>query len=671
VSDSQLPAPESNRQIRDVNGNSQDVLASQETLASKLSREAQLISAAASDAYSVTSKTIQEHPEHLVTTFAASAVAGAGLALLQRRAGWMAVSAEVIGASLAVPALIDGGKRVQDGYRAINSTFNSKGGFEADRRQLSSALGSLTTDFVAATAGGLLGVSSVRLMGLRSAMTSPVSTKLDSQASNGQGRVSANSETALKPGEPVPIADPAKSPIFDINRIDSHPDKATTDLYWKAWPSIIKVQTSRTSGDSFATGFLVSEKGHVATAFHAIADAERVSFLRADGSKVYGKLEAVDPGADLAIFKIDNIVYKRNPLTGRSEHVTEPMEALPLASSELPLAGTKVANMGYATGVENVGISTGQVKKIVDGTLRVDGLPAPFHAAQAVVNTSVSTRGGFSGGPLLNESGEVVGLHSAGDKVGNSYDIPVSAIMASLHNRDLRRTPEFWRGIVPLIKNAQRSPEPDGGFASDLSSIYASQHPRVFKIKAISTKSDQVNSGTGLLLSDQNHFVTSAKLVEGAKSIQLNENGMWSHHLAVVKVIPESGLAILKPSMGYNPYSKPPVFNDLLLGSGAKTQEKQTIVAMGYPAKLFELHASVGQFDRFAGKAQTVPVGKLSMPTDPGLEGAPLFNRKGQLVGIGTTAENASGIESINSLPTRGLIDVMQEIAARSAMLRR
>ncbi len=166
-----MPAPESNRQTSDVNGESQANSAGQESLATKLSREAQLISAAANDAYTVTSQKIKEHPEQLLSTFALSAAGGAGLALLQRRAGWMAVSAEMVGAALAVPVLIDGGKRAQDGYNAISNTFNSKGSFETDRRQLSSALGSLTTDFVAATAGGLLGVSSVRLAGLRSAVT--------------------------------------------------------------------------------------------------------------------------------------------------------------------------------------------------------------------------------------------------------------------------------------------------------------------------------------------------------------------------------------------------------------------------------------------------------------------------------------------------------------------
>ncbi len=655
-----MPAPESNRQVNDAMANSQSTLAGQETLAAKLSREAHLISTASADAYNSTSKAIKEHPEHLISTFAASTVGGAALALLQRRAGWMALSAEIAGAALTVPALIDGGKRAHDGYRAISNTFAGNATFEADRRQLSSAMGSLATDFVTATAGGLTGVAAIRAASWRSVRP------LSANAETAPKVFLHSSESAISVKA---TSSEAASPIFDVNRIDSHPDKAIADLYWKAWPSIMKVEARKPGGDSFATGFLVSEKGHVATAFHAIADAERVSFLRADGSKVYGKLEAIDPGADLAIFKIDNVVYRRNAQTGRSEHVTEPMEALPLASSELPIAGSKVANMGYARDVENIGISTGQVKKIVDGTITVNGLPAPFHADQAVVNTNVGTRGGFSGGPLLNESGEVIGLHSAGDRSSNSYDIPVSAIIASLHNRELRRTPEFWRGIVPLIKNAQRSPEPDGGFASDLSSIYASQHPRVFKIKAIATKSDQVNNGTGLLLSDQNHFVTSAKLVQGAKSIQLNENGMWSHHLAVVKVIPESGLAILKPSMGYDPYGKPPVFNDLVLGSGAKAQEGQTLVAMGYPAKLFELHASVGQLDRFA-RAQSLPLGKVTMATDPGLEGAPLFNRKGQLVGIGTAAEN-SGVESINSLSTRGLLEVMQEIAARSKMLKR
>jgi S1-C subfamily serine protease len=655
-----LPAPESNRQVNDAMVNSQSTLAGEETLAAKLSREANLISASSADAYSSTSKAIREHPEHLISTFAASAVGGAALALLQRRAGWLALSAEIAGAALTVPALIDGGRRAHDGYRAISNTFVSSASFEADRRLLSSALGSLTTDFVTATAGGLTGVAAIRAASWRSVRPLAANTE-------GSAKVFLQSSESASPVK-APSSE-AGSPIFDVNRIDSHPDKAISDLYWKAWPSIVKVEARKPGGDSFATGFFVSEKGHVATAFHAIADAERVSFLRADGSKVHGKLEAIDPGADLAIFKIDNVVYKRNAQTGRSEHVTEPTEALPLASSELPIAGSKVANMGYARDVENIGISTGQVKKIVDGTITVNGLPAPFHADQAVVNTNVGTRGGFSGGPLLNESGEVIGLHSAGDRSSNSYDIPVSAIIASLHNRELRRSPEFWRGIVPLIKNAQRSPETDGGFASDLSSIYASQHPRVFKIKAIATKSDQVNNGTGLLLSDQNHFVTSAKLVQGAKSIHLNENGMWSHHLAVVKVIPESGLAILKPSMGYDPYRRPPVFNDLVLGSGAKAQEGQTLVAMGYPAKLFELHASVGQLDRFA-RAQTLPLGKVAMATDPGLEGAPLFNRKGQLVGIGTAAESAS-VESINSLSTRGLFEVMQEIADRSKMLKR
>ena len=147
-----MPAPESNRQVNDAMADSQSTKAGEETLAAKLSREAHLISTASADAYSSTSKAIKEHPEHLFSTFAASTVGGAALALLQRRAGWMALSAEVAGAALTVPALIDGGKRAHDGYQAISNTFTGKGSFEADRRLLSSALGSLTADFVTATA---------------------------------------------------------------------------------------------------------------------------------------------------------------------------------------------------------------------------------------------------------------------------------------------------------------------------------------------------------------------------------------------------------------------------------------------------------------------------------------------------------------------------------------
>ena len=506
----------------------------------------------------------------------------------------------------------------------------------------------------------------------------------------------------FKPAGPPEVAAvaPEKPPIFDFNTIEGHPDKKLVDLYWKAWPSIIQIETTRSKGNYFATGFIVSDKGHVATAFHAIADADRVVLSRADGGKVEAKLEAVDPGADLAIFKIDNTRMRRNPQTGRMEYRTEPTEALPLAAGD-PSPGQSVVNLGYARNVENVGLASGKVSKIVDGTVQINGLPAPVHSDQAIIQTSVACRPGFSGGPLLNESGEVVGLHSAGNGVDRGFDIPTSAITSNLFDRELRKDPEFWRGIVPLIKSAQRSPqtttriEPDGGFASDLSNIYAGQHSQVFKIKAVRGKSkgsptvkdaansstEEIELGTALKVTDQHHYVTSAKLVKGASAIRLNDNGIWSRDLEIAKILDDSQLAILRPVGSLYFGSRNPIqLSELLSNSRSMSTVKQgqTLVAIGYPQKQFELHAAVGQLSHFesanlsnptnrsrrTASQSSLPVGNLNIPLDPGLEGAPIFNRKGELVGIGTTGPLGDKKESMISLPTRSLVEALREITA-------
>jgi S1-C subfamily serine protease len=483
----------------------------------------------------------------------------------------------------------------------------------------------------------------------------------------------------------------APAPIFDAASIDSHPDKNLTALYWKAWPSIIHVATQREGRSSFATGFIVTEKGHMATAFHAIADADKVTLSRADGSKVFADLEAVDPGADLALFRIHNgrMSYSQD---GRQRWGEANLEALTLASAE-PRAGQAVVNLGHADNVQNVGMVVGEISRIVDGHVQVNGLPAPFHADREVIQTKIATKPGFSGGPLLNQDGEVVGLHSAGNGVDVGYDIPASAIRSSLYDREVRRSPEFWKGIVPLIKSAQRSPdgavmalaatakaEADGGFASDLSNIYAGQHERVFKVKAVTQGGSRL--GTALKVTDQGHYVTSASLVEGAQSIKLNQNGIWSEQLGVSKILPESNLAILSPRWGGG-YSKPAAISPWLEsrnGASRMIAQDQTLVAIGYPQKLFELHASVGKLSHFENSDSGIALGKLIIPTDAGLEGAPLFNRRGQLVGIATfrgapgssSPPEVAGIATVTghsdamiSLPTRSLVEALRDITSR------
>jgi len=176
-------------------------------------------------------------------------------------------------------------------------------------------------------------------------------------------------------------------------------------------------------------------------------------------------------------------------------------------------------------------------------------------------------------------------------------------------------------------------------------------------------------------VTDQGHYVTSASLIEGASTIRLNRNGIWSEHLGISKILPESNLAILSPRWGNEAKTTTSISPWLNPKNGqpAIPVENQTLVAIGYPQNLFELHASVGKLSHFESSDNGMAAGRLIMPSDAGLEGAPIFNRRGQLVGIshidgpknndGTAAASSGGMIS---LPTRSLVEALREITSRN-----
>lgn len=243
---------------------------SSESTATKLWREADLLGSAAKEAGHVAAKELA-NPGVLAEKFIGSAFAGAALSAMQRRAGIIGLSAEVVGAALTLPALVDGTKRLQESYGAIKHTWSESEApgtrargeitprttaLEGDKHKLAAAMGSLTSDFLVTTAGGLSGALGTRLTGkyfssqatdIHLATLRPIRAMQATQTQH---------DIAGLPSK-LPVEAPVKTPapIFDVATIDSHPDKNLTDLYWKAWPSIIHVATQREGRSSYATGF--------------------------------------------------------------------------------------------------------------------------------------------------------------------------------------------------------------------------------------------------------------------------------------------------------------------------------------------------------------------------------------------------------------------------------
>ena len=140
-------------------------------------------------------------------------------------------------------------------------------------------------------------------------------------------------------------------------------------------------ETPKASG----SGAIVSKDGHVLTAAHVVADANSVRILTSHGLRT-AKVLRIDEANDLAVLKLETGTYP----------------ALPVAPSRKIRLGQTVATIGFP----NVQIQ-GFSPKVTRGEISsLNGIGDDPRAWQI----SVPVQPGNSGGPLLDENGNLVGV---------------------------------------------------------------------------------------------------------------------------------------------------------------------------------------------------------------------------------------------------------------------
>jgi serine protease Do len=165
----------------------------------------------------------------------------------------------------------------------------------------------------------------------------------------------------------------------------------------------------RTPTHGMGSGFIVSSDGVIITNAHVIADADEVIVKLTDKREFKAKVKGQDKFSDVAVLKIDAkdlpVVKIGNPQTAR--------------------VGEWVIAIGSPFGFENTvtaGIISAKSRSLED-----EG-NVPF------LQTDVAVNPGNSGGPLLNTSGEVIGINSqifsrSGGYQGLSFAIPIDVAM--------------------------------------------------------------------------------------------------------------------------------------------------------------------------------------------------------------------------------------------------
>lgn len=186
-------------------------------------------------------------------------------------------------------------------------------------------------------------------------------------------------------------------------------------------PSVVSIVTkSRASTyygvgeqEGAGTGIIVSKNGYILTNKHVIDGATTVQVILSDGT-TYEDVQVLgtDPLNDVAFLKIDKV---------------NDLPAAKLGDSTSIRVGQKVVAIGNSLGQYQNTVTSG----IISGTNRPISAQAGDNVENLtdLIQTDAAINPGNSGGPLLNLSGQVIGINTAiaADAQGIGFSIPINA----------------------------------------------------------------------------------------------------------------------------------------------------------------------------------------------------------------------------------------------------
>lgn len=168
------------------------------------------------------------------------------------------------------------------------------------------------------------------------------------------------------------------------------------------------------------SGFVVDKAGLVVTNKHVVAEgtAQDYKVVLKDNSEHQVEKIWRDPTNDLAILKITD----------------DNLQAVELGDSDTLKVGNFVIAIGTALGEFRHTVTTGVVSGLSRGITAGDRVSGFSENLSDVIQTDAAINPGNSGGPLLNSSGQVVGVNVAVTQGANNigFALPINVVKASL-----------------------------------------------------------------------------------------------------------------------------------------------------------------------------------------------------------------------------------------------
>ena len=181
-------------------------------------------------------------------------------------------------------------------------------------------------------------------------------------------------------------------------------------IYERVLPSTVSIESHTAHGYSAGSGVILTQDGYIITNAHVVAGARKVDVLFHDNRSLPAGLVGFDPVEDLAVLKVE----------------AEGLEPAQFGDSNTLRVGEPVAALGDSLGYRAT-ITDGIVSSL-DREVEVDGI------TMVLIQTSAAINFGNSGGPLLNQYGQVMGINTIkivtedGSAEGLGFAIPSARI---------------------------------------------------------------------------------------------------------------------------------------------------------------------------------------------------------------------------------------------------
>lgn len=237
--------------------------------------------------------------------------------------------------------------------------------------------------------------------------------------------------------------------LYAVSDLDSRLtdyERRTINVYQRKNRGVVNITTETLSLNWFlepvpqeggtGSGSIIDERGYILTNYHVVKDAYKVFLNLWDGSQYEGQVIGKDPENDLAVVKFD---------PGDKELTT-----ISFGNSNTLQVGQMVLAIGNPFGYDRT-LTTGIVS----------GLGRPVRTSRNLVirdmiQTDASINPGNSGGPLLNTSGEMIGINTmifspSGGSVGIGFAVPVNTARRVVPQLiEYGKVLRGWIDIVPV-----------------------------------------------------------------------------------------------------------------------------------------------------------------------------------------------------------------------------